>query len=90
MLAANLTANSGSRTIQVRGVEEIGGFLKMREAYVNGTAAKNWMEANTGEILARAFSINIGDEISLVVSERHVKGRVVNVFRNQRNATPGS
>ncbi len=83
MLTANLTANSGKQTIQVRGVEDVGSFLKIRGAYVNGTAAKNWTEANAGEIPARALSINVGDGVSLAVGERLVEVRVVGVFRSQ-------
>jgi len=83
MLTVNLTANSSSHAVQVRGVGDVGGFLKARGAYLNGTAAKNWTEANAGEILASAFSISLGDDISLTVGERHVKVRVVGVFRSQ-------
>jgi len=77
MLTANLTTNSGKRTIQVRGVEDIAGFLKARRAYSNGTAAKNWAKANAGEILARAFSISLEDEVSLAVGERNIKVKVI-------------
>jgi ABC-type lipoprotein release transport system permease subunit len=83
MLTANLTTNFGSRTIHVRGVEDVGGFLKTRRAYLNGTVAKNWTEANVGEILARALSISPGDKISLAVDDRQVKVRVVGVFRSR-------
>jgi len=84
VLTANLTANSSSHAVQVRGVGDVGGFLKMRGgAYLNGTAAKNWTEANAGEILARAFCISVGDDVSLAVGERHVKVRVVGIFRSQ-------
>jgi hypothetical protein len=82
MLTVNLTANS-SRTVQVRGVGDVGGFLKTRGAYLNGTAAKNWTEADAGEILARAFSISLGEDASLTVGERHIKVRVAGVFRSQ-------
>ena len=59
MLTVHLTTNSSSHAVQVRGVGDVGGFLKARRAYLNGTAAKNWSEANAGEILARAFSISL-------------------------------
>jgi ABC-type lipoprotein release transport system permease subunit len=83
MLTVNLTVNSGSRTVQIRGVGDVGCFLKARGAYLNGTAAKNWTEADAGEMLARVFSISLGEEVSLTVGERHVKVRVVGVFRSQ-------
>jgi hypothetical protein len=83
MLTANLTANSSSCTVHIRCVGDVGGFLKARGAYLNGTVAKNWTEADAGEILARVFSIILGDDVSLTVGERHVKVRVVGVFRSQ-------
>jgi ABC-type lipoprotein release transport system permease subunit len=83
ILMVNLTASPSSRTVHVRSVEDVGGFLKTRRAYINGTAAKNWTEANAGEILARALSISLGDEITLAVGGRQVKVRVVGVFRSQ-------
>jgi len=83
ILIASLTANFGSRRIPVRGVEDVGGFLKTRGVYLNGTAAGNWMEADAGEILARACSINLGGEVSLALGERKVEIKVVGVFRSQ-------
>jgi len=83
MLAANLTTNSGNQTIQVKGVGDVSSFLKTRRAYINGTAAKNWTEADVGEILARASSISLGDEVGLSVGARKVKVKVVGIFRSQ-------
>lgn len=83
ILIANLTANFGSRKTLVRGVEGVGSFFRTRGAYLNGTAAENWMEADAGEILARSLSISLGDEVSLTLGERSVKIRVVGVFRSQ-------
>jgi ABC-type lipoprotein release transport system permease subunit len=82
MLTANLTTNSNI-TITVRGVKDISSFLNSRGAYVNGTVAKNWTEANVGEVLARALSIKLGDEIKIASSERSVKVKVVGIFRSQ-------
>jgi len=83
VLIANLTTNFGNHSVLVRGIKDIGGFLKMRETCLNGMAAKDWMEADAGEILARVFSINLRDEVSLTVGERRIKVRVVGVFRSQ-------
>jgi ABC-type lipoprotein release transport system permease subunit len=83
MLTADLTIKFSSRTILVRGVEDIGSFLKTRGAYLNGTAAENWMEADIGEILAKTLRVSLGDEVSLAVGERSVEVRVVGVFRSQ-------
>jgi ABC-type lipoprotein release transport system permease subunit len=81
MFTANLT--NSSITIMIRGVEDISSFLKSRGAYVNGTIAKNWTEANAGELLARALSIKLGDEIGIALGERNVKVKVVGIFRSQ-------
>ena len=83
MLRANLTTKSSSRTVQIIGVEDVGVFLKTKGAYINGTTAKGWTEANAGEILARTLSISPGDDITLTVDDTHVKVRVVGVFRSQ-------
>jgi len=64
ILTVNLTVESISRMVQVRGVEDVDVFLKVRGAYVNG-AAENWTEVNVGEILAGALSISIGGEVNL-------------------------
>jgi ABC-type lipoprotein release transport system permease subunit len=82
MLTANLITNS-SITIMIRGVEDISSFLKSRGAYINGTIAKNWTEANAGELLARALSIKLGDEIGIALGEKNVKVKVVSIFRSQ-------
>jgi len=70
ILTANLTTNISSHKILVRGVEDINTFLKLRGAYLNGTAPKNWTEANVGELLARTSSINLGGEISITFGEK--------------------
>jgi ABC-type lipoprotein release transport system permease subunit len=82
MLTANLITNS-STPITVRGIEDINNFLKTRGAYVNGTIAKNWTDANAGELLARALSIKLGDEIGIALGEKNVKVKVVGIFRSQ-------
>jgi putative ABC transport system permease protein len=62
-------------------VEEVDGFLRLREAYVNGTAAKTEAEACVGEILARLASIKLGDEVGIAVGGRALKIKVVGIFR---------
>jgi ABC-type lipoprotein release transport system permease subunit len=79
ILTVNLTVESISRMVQVRGVEDVDVFLKVRGAYVNG--AENWTEVNVGEILAGALSISIGGEVNLSFGVRQV--RVVGVFRSR-------
>jgi ABC-type lipoprotein release transport system permease subunit len=82
MLTANLITNS-STPITVRGIEDINNFLKTRGAYVNGTIAKNWTDANAGELLARALLIKLGDEIGIALGEKNIKVKVVGIFRSQ-------
>jgi ABC-type lipoprotein release transport system permease subunit len=83
MLTANLTKGLGGHTVLVRGVEDVGVFLKTRGAYVEGAVSRNWAEANAGELLAGALSISLGDEIALALDERRIEVRVVGVFRSQ-------
>ena len=67
MLTVTLTAGSDSRAVHVRGVEGVSVFLRAKCACINGTAAERLTEANVGEMLARAFSISLGDEIDIVI-----------------------
>jgi len=83
MFTANLTTRIGSCKVYVRGVGDVAGFLKMRGAYVNGTAARSWMEVNIGEILAETLSISLGDEVCLAVGGRQLRARVVGIFRSR-------
>ncbi|MEM4521811.1 MAG: FtsX-like permease family protein [Nitrososphaeria archaeon] len=83
MLTASMTTFSGNETVTVRGVDDVGFFLKLRGAYVNGTVAKDVREVDVGEILAKTFSINRGDEINLVLGENLLRVKVVGIFRTQ-------
>jgi lipoprotein-releasing system permease protein len=40
-------------------------------------------EANVGEVLARAFSISLGDEVGIAFGNNHAMVRVVGIFRSQ-------
>lgn len=82
-LTATLTTSSQNPTITLRGVENVSTFLKLRRAYINGTAAKNETEANIGEILATALSINKGDEVTLTAGNNTLKVKVVGIVRTQ-------
>ncbi|MBC7113635.1 MAG: hypothetical protein H5T34_06465 [Candidatus Methanomethyliales bacterium] len=83
IVTANLTTSSGSLKAQVRGVNDVNAFLLSRRAYINGTTAKNRTEANVGEILARTYSISLGDVVDLAVGNRRLKVKMVGVFRSQ-------
>ncbi len=82
-LAATLVTDSQNHTITLRGVEDVGNFLKLRGAYVNGVKAKNETEVNMGEILGRALSIKTGDEITLTTGKNLLKVKVVGIARTQ-------
>lgn len=83
VLLANLTTGYRTSTVYVRGVDDVDAYLKLRVAYVNGTAAKNWDEADVGEVLANALSIKIGDEMNLAFNGGSIKIKAVGVFRNR-------
>jgi len=80
---ATLTAGSSNYTVNVRSVDDVGGFLKLRKAYVKGTAAKaNEKQADVGEILARLASIDLEDEITLAINNsRSLKVKVAGVVK---------
>ena len=83
MLTATLTMGLGNHTIHVRAVRDVAEFLRVRGAYLNGAAARGLAEVNVGEVLAKAFSISIGDEGVLALNDKHVRVRVVGIFRSQ-------
>ena len=83
MLTVTLTMGLSNHTIHVRAVRDVAEFLRVRGAYLNGTAARGLAEVNMGEVLAKAFSINIGDEGVLALNDKHIRVRVVGIFRSQ-------
>ncbi|MEM2768215.1 MAG: FtsX-like permease family protein [Candidatus Bathyarchaeia archaeon] len=83
ILTAKICARSGNATVQLRFLNNVADFMKMRNARLNGTIAENSTEANMGEILARALSVNAGEEITLNVYETQVKLRISGIFRSQ-------
>jgi len=83
ILLAYLNTNFSTSVVYVRGVNDVDAYLKLRGAYINGTVAKSWNEANVGEVLANALSINVGDEMNLTLNGGSVKIRTVGIFRGQ-------
>jgi len=82
IITTTLVADSANNfTLTVRGVDDVNKFLTNRRAYVNGSTAKNELEANIGEILSRSTSINIGDEVNLTMGSNFVKLNVVGIIR---------
>ncbi|GEM_PF-576794 len=80
---AELETKASSRTINVRCLEDVRGFLERMGSYIDGTTPRSWFEADVGEVLARAYNIKLGDELELVVGGKHVKLKIVGVFRSQ-------
>ncbi|MEM2687153.1 MAG: FtsX-like permease family protein, partial [Thermoproteota archaeon] len=80
---AILTTNSTNRAVLVRVVEDVSGFLRLRNAYVNGTIAKGREEVNTGEVLARTADIAPNTTIILSVNGKNVSFKVVGIYRTQ-------
>lgn len=83
MLNVSLFTDSGVRVVYVRGVSDVGVFLKMRGAYLSGGVARNWTECDVGELFARVFSIRLGDSIRLGFNGVYVDVKVVGLFRSQ-------
>jgi ABC-type lipoprotein release transport system permease subunit len=83
MLNVSLFTDSGVRVVYVRGVSDVGVFLKMRGAYLSGGVARNWTECDAGELFARVFSIRLGDSIRLGFNGVYVDVKVVGLFKSQ-------
>jgi len=83
IFTANMAAKSSNYTVEIRVVEDVSSYLKLRRAYVNGTTAKTEAEANIGEILSRALAVNLQDELNLTVGDNTLKVKVVGIFRTQ-------
>jgi putative ABC transport system permease protein len=83
---ARLENSAGSRTVNVRCLDDVRGFLERIGSHINGTTPKSWAEAAVGEILAQAYNIKLGDELELVFGVKHVKLKVVGVFRSQTSS----
>jgi len=83
IIIANLTTNFSTQTIHVRGVSNVEQFLKIRNAYLNGTSAKNLTECDVGELLAKTFSLNINDEINLSINNTNTTIKIVGIFKSQ-------
>lgn len=79
ILTAKIASQTRNVTAQVRLVEDVAAFLKMRNARLNGTAAASVAEANMGEILAGLLSVKAGDEVTIGEARLRISG----VFRSQ-------
>jgi len=86
VIEAELETSAGSRTINIRCLDDVRGFLERMGSYINGTTPESWVEADVGEVLARAYNVNRGDELELGVGGKHVKLKIVGVFRSQTNS----
>ncbi|MGB9778231.1 MAG: ABC transporter permease [Candidatus Bathyarchaeales archaeon] len=77
----SVTVNISNCTTIVRGVKNVGEFLKSRNAYINGTVAKSIEEVDVGEILARLLKVSVNDEIILTLNKKSIKAKVVGIFK---------
>ncbi|MEM2510932.1 MAG: ABC transporter permease [Candidatus Methanomethylicia archaeon] len=68
-------------TAIIRGVGSVDSYLKMRRAYINGSAAGNSSQVNIGVILARLASISIGDTVSLSFNGKCISVKVTGIFK---------
>ena len=78
---ANITGESGSFHVIVRGVKDVEGYLRSCRAYLNGSSAKGSFEACAGELVAKAFNLKVGEELNIIYLGNLVNVRVVGVFR---------
>lgn len=79
----NLTFRSATIEAPVRGVNNVKGFLETRRASLMGGVAKSVNEAVVGELLANAYSVDIGSEIRLTYNTRSILVTVTGIFRTQ-------
>jgi ABC-type lipoprotein release transport system permease subunit len=83
---ARLENSASGRTVNVRCLDDVRGFLERIGSRINGTTPKSWAEAAVGEVLAQAYNIKLGDELELGFGVKHVKLKVVGVFRSQTSS----
>ncbi|MCX8189439.1 MAG: FtsX-like permease family protein [Nitrososphaeria archaeon] len=79
-LSAKIIFSNLCCSVTFRFVEDVEAFLKSRGAYVNGTFAKGFFEANVGDLLAKMFSLNVGDNLTVVLEDKVFSFKTVGVF----------
>ncbi|MEM2960044.1 MAG: ABC transporter permease [Candidatus Bathyarchaeia archaeon] len=80
---SNMKIGSISREVLVRGVGDVKGFLEARRAHMNGSAAKSINEVNMGELAARLFSVDIGENVYLAFGTGRIEAIVTGIFRTR-------
>ncbi len=82
ILSTSLTINNVlNHTVILRGVNDVSDFLNQKRAYVNGTVAKNAVEANIGIILSRSLSVYTGENITLNINGNFFNVNLVGIIR---------
>jgi len=81
VVTVNITTNLSNCTTILKGLKNVGEFLKSRNAYINGTVAESTGEVDVGEILANLLKVSVNDEITLTLNKKSIKAKVVGIFK---------
>ncbi|MEM1674818.1 MAG: ABC transporter permease [Candidatus Bathyarchaeia archaeon] len=73
----------GNATAYMRFIDDVAGFLRWRNARLNGTIASSDFEVNVGEVLAKLLSINVGENVTVQCHGKQLSLKVSGVFRSQ-------
>ena len=83
ILTARMKTDEANLTVTVRAVENVENYLKFYAARLNGAYARSCLEANVGEVLARAAKITLNMTLALSTAEKTVNVKVVGIHRTQ-------
>ncbi|MCW3995291.1 MAG: FtsX-like permease family protein [Candidatus Bathyarchaeota archaeon] len=83
IFCGNLQMAHGNFTVNVRGIENLAGFLKAQSVGVDGTAAKGACEANAGLLLSNVASLEKNVHVNVTVGDVSVVVQVVGIVRTQ-------
>ncbi len=81
ILLGSIRTGSGVFSVSVRGVDDVGAYLKAQGASLNGSAANTSLESNLGVLLARVCSVNQQDLITVTVGGVKLDLKVVGIVR---------
>lgn len=80
VLRSELISNSTILPVYVRYVGDIEGFLKFRNAYINGVVARVFGEVNVGGVLAEIAGISLHDRLNITIEDNILQFNVVGIF----------
>ncbi|MGD6932909.1 MAG: ABC transporter permease [Candidatus Bathyarchaeia archaeon] len=81
ILPGSIKTGSGVFNVSIRGVDDVGAYLKVQGATMNGTVAKASFEVNLGLLLAAACSVDLQDYINVSVGSVKLNLQVVGIVR---------